>query len=101
MAQIKFSWFNCEYDSKNGTINCDFSYQESIGSMTLFVCHFVPPREVSDVVSLYLCQFFYPSACLCTVWPFNFTEIYEYDKINFTLSVISVITIFVELLQMI
>ena len=32
MAQIKFTWLNSEYDSKNGTTNCDFCYQESIGS---------------------------------------------------------------------
>lgn len=32
MARIKFTWLNSEYDSKNGPTNCDFSYQESIGS---------------------------------------------------------------------
>ena len=32
-------------------------------SITLFVCHFMSPCEVSKgIVSLYLCQFFYPSA---------------------------------------
>ena len=59
--------------------------------MTLFLCHFVRPCEVSEgTVSLCLCQFFYLSACLCAVvWPFNFTERFGYDNSNLVLTVIS------------
>ena len=69
--------------------------------MTLFVYHFLPPCEASeDIASLYLCQFFDPSVCLCTVWPFTFftfTRIFHCDQINFGLSVIS--TIILQFIQ--
>ena len=58
--------------------------------------------EVTEgIVSLCQCQFIYSSVCLCTVWPFTFTEKSDCDKVNLVLFVISIITSFVKLLQMI
>ena len=68
--------------------------------MIIFVYHAVPPCEVSEgIVSLY--QLFYPSVCHWTIRPLTFTEKSAFDKIKLMLSTIGIITIVVDLLQMI
>lgn len=71
-------------------------------SMNLFVCHFLPPCEGREcIVSLHLCQFFYPSACFCAAWLFTITEKSVCDNIDPLLSVISVMGILVKPSQII
>ena len=71
-------------------------------SITLFVCHLLSHCKFSEgVVSFYICWFFYPHVCLCIAWSLVFTEKSVYGKINLVLSVISIISILVNILQMI
>ena len=78
-------------------------------SMNLFVCHFIPPSEISEgivcvsaCVNIYLsiCLSVYLSICLLD-WSFTFTEKSDCDKAKQVLSMISITSILVELTQII
>ena len=68
--------------------------------MTQFLCPFVPPCEVSEGImraSTCVSSYF---ACLLD-WSFTFTEKSDCDKVSHVVSMISITTILVKLLQMI
>ena len=76
-------------------------------SMTLFVCHFIPPNEISKgILCLYFCPgSFHHLSAYFLFRPFTFTQKSDCDitctsRINFVLSVTSIITVLVKLLQM-
>ena len=73
-------------------------------SITLFVCHFVLSCEATEgVVYLFIFASFFDQCLLCSLLtcPFTFTDISGFYKINLVFFVIWIITIPVNLLQMI
>ena len=79
-----------------------FAHMPSTLSMKITVFHFLCPSEVSQgIMCLYLCQkLFCLSVCLLD-WLLTFIEKCDCDKVNHVVSMISITTILVKLMQMI